>query len=73
MSSSSFFYRMSQCQDIHLYLYVKELLLVAWLSFPVGEATQEPHSVMAVDVPEVVMNFMESHNDPGMFSKMRSL
>jgi Chromo (CHRromatin Organisation MOdifier) domain len=29
-------------------------LLVAWRGFPVGEATWEPYSVMAVDVPDIV-------------------
>jgi hypothetical protein len=38
-------------------------LLVAWRGFPVGEATWEPYSVMAVDVPDMVAKFMESHED----------
>jgi hypothetical protein len=38
-------------------------LLVAWRASQVGEATWEPYFVMAVDVPEVVTKFMESHND----------
>jgi hypothetical protein len=36
-------------------------LLVAWRGFPVGEATWEAYSVMAVDVPDTVAKFMESH------------
>jgi Chromo (CHRromatin Organisation MOdifier) domain len=32
-------------------------LLVAWRGFPVGEATWEPYSVMAVDVPDIVTKF----------------
>jgi hypothetical protein len=48
-------------------------LLVAWLGFPVGEATWEPYSVMAVDVPDMVANFMESHEDIDTVRKMRSL
>jgi Chromo (CHRromatin Organisation MOdifier) domain len=36
-------------------------LLVAWRGFPVGEATWEPYSVMAVDVPDKVGKFMEFH------------
>jgi hypothetical protein len=48
-------------------------LLVAWCGFPVGEAIWEPSSVMAVDVPEIVTKFMESHDDPYMLSEMRSL
>jgi hypothetical protein len=38
-------------------------LLVAWRGFSVGEATCEPYSVMAVDVPDMVAKFMESHED----------
>jgi hypothetical protein len=48
-------------------------LLVAWRGFPVGEATWEPYFVMAVDVPEIVTKFMESHDDSDMVSEMRSL
>jgi Chromo (CHRromatin Organisation MOdifier) domain len=33
--------------------------LVAWRGFPVEEATWEPYSIMAVDVPEMVEKFME--------------
>jgi hypothetical protein len=33
-------------------------LLVAWRGFRVGEATWEPYSVMAVDVPDMVAVFM---------------
>jgi Chromo (CHRromatin Organisation MOdifier) domain len=36
-------------------------ILVAWRGSPVGEATWEPYSVMAVDVPGMVTKFMESH------------
>jgi hypothetical protein len=32
---------------------------VAW--FPVGKALWEPYLVMAVDVPDMVAKFMESH------------
>jgi hypothetical protein len=48
-------------------------LLVAWRGFPVGEATWEPYSVMAVDVPDMVAKFMESHEDIDTKRKMRSL
>jgi hypothetical protein len=48
-------------------------LLVVWRSIPVGEVTWEPYSVMDVDVPAMVTKFMESHDDPHMVSKMRSL
>jgi hypothetical protein len=48
-------------------------LLVAWRGFPVGEANWEPYSVMAVDIPEMVAKFMESHDDSDMMCKMRSL
>jgi hypothetical protein len=34
-------------------------LLVAWRGFPVGEATCEPYSVMAADVPDMVAKCME--------------
>jgi hypothetical protein len=33
-------------------------LFVAWRGFSVGEATLEPYSVMAVDVPEMVTKLM---------------
>jgi hypothetical protein len=46
-------------------------LLVAWRSFPVGEASLL--SVMAVDVPDMVAKFMESHEDINTVRKMRSL
>jgi hypothetical protein len=49
------------------------VLLVVWRGFPVGEATQELYSVMAVDVPKMVTKFMESHDYPDMVSEMRSL
>jgi Chromo (CHRromatin Organisation MOdifier) domain len=48
-------------------------LLVAWRGFPIGEATWEPYSVMAVDVPDMVANFMESHEDIDALREMRSL
>jgi hypothetical protein len=41
--------------------------------FPVGEAIWEPYSVIAVDDPEMVTNFMESHDDTDMVRKMRYL
>jgi hypothetical protein len=48
-------------------------LLVAWSGFPVGEATWEPYSVMAVDVPDMMAKFMESHEDIDTVHMMRSL
>jgi hypothetical protein len=48
-------------------------LLVAWRGFPVGEATWEPYSVMAVDVPDMVAKCMESHEDIDAVREMRSL
>jgi Chromo (CHRromatin Organisation MOdifier) domain len=48
-------------------------LLVAWRGFPVGEATWEPYSVMAVDVPDMVAKFMESHEDIDAVREIRSL
>jgi Chromo (CHRromatin Organisation MOdifier) domain len=48
-------------------------LLVAWRGFPVGEATWEPYSVMAVDVPDIMAKFMESHEDIDAVREMRSL
>jgi Chromo (CHRromatin Organisation MOdifier) domain len=48
-------------------------LLVAWRGFPVGEATWKPCSVIAVDAPEMVAKFLESHDDTDMVYKMRSL
>jgi hypothetical protein len=48
-------------------------LLVAWREFPVGEATSEPYSVIAVDVPHMVTKFMESHEDVDAVREMRSL
>jgi Chromo (CHRromatin Organisation MOdifier) domain len=48
-------------------------LLVAWSGFPVEEATWEPFSVMAVDVPEMVAKFIESHDDTDMVRKMQYL
>jgi hypothetical protein len=46
-------------------------LLVAWHDFPVEEASWEPHSVMAVDVPKMVTIFIESQDDTDMVLKMR--
>jgi Chromo (CHRromatin Organisation MOdifier) domain len=48
-------------------------LLVAWRGFPVGEATWAPYSVMAVDVPDLVAKFMESHEDIDAVREMRFL
>jgi hypothetical protein len=48
-------------------------LLVAWRGFPVDEATREPYSVMAVDVPDMVTKFMKSHEDIDAVREMRSL
>jgi hypothetical protein len=48
-------------------------LLIAWRGFPVGEATWEPYSVMAVDVSDMVAKFMESHEDIDARRRMRSL
>jgi hypothetical protein len=33
-------------------------MLVAWRGLPVGQATWEPYTVMAVDVPDMVEKFM---------------
>jgi Chromo (CHRromatin Organisation MOdifier) domain len=48
-------------------------LFVAWRGLPVGETTWEPYSVMAVDVPDMVAKFMESHKDIDAVREMRSL
>jgi hypothetical protein len=48
-------------------------LLVALRGFPVGEATWEPYSVMAVDVPDMMAKFMESYENTDTVRKMRSL
>jgi hypothetical protein len=48
-------------------------LLVAWRGFPVGEATLERYSFMAVDVPDILAKFMESHEDIDAVLEMRSL
>jgi hypothetical protein len=48
-------------------------LLVDWRGFPVGEATWEPYSVMAVDVPDMVAKSMESHEDIDVVREMRPL
>jgi Chromo (CHRromatin Organisation MOdifier) domain len=48
-------------------------LLVAWRGLSVEEATWEPNSVMAADVPDMVAKFMESHEDIDTVRKMRSL
>jgi proteasome assembly chaperone (PAC2) family protein len=47
--------------------------LVALRGFPVGEATGEPYSVMAVDVPDMVAKFMESHEDMDAVREIKSL
>jgi hypothetical protein len=46
---------------------------VAWRGVSVGVATWEPYSVMAVDIPDMVAKFMESHEDIDTVRKMRSL
>jgi Chromo (CHRromatin Organisation MOdifier) domain len=48
-------------------------MLVAWRGFPVEEATWEPYSVIAVDVPDMVAKFMESHKDIDAVREMQSL
>jgi Chromo (CHRromatin Organisation MOdifier) domain len=48
-------------------------LLVAWRGFPVGEATWEPYSVMAVDVPDMEAKFMESHEEIDAVREIRYL
>jgi hypothetical protein len=56
-------------------------LLVAWRGFPVEDATWEPYSVMAVDVPDMVADmvanmvakFMESHEDIDAVREVLSL
>jgi hypothetical protein len=48
-------------------------LLVAWRGFPVGEATWEPYSVMAVDVLDMVAKCMESHEDIDAVREMQSV
>jgi ribosome biogenesis protein Nip4 len=48
-------------------------LLASWRVFPVGEAAWEPYSVVAVDVPDMVAKFMESHEDRDAVREMRSL
>jgi Chromo (CHRromatin Organisation MOdifier) domain len=48
-------------------------LLVAWRDFPVKKATWKPYSVMAMDVPDMVTKFLESHENIDTVSKMRSL
>jgi hypothetical protein len=47
-------------------------LLVAWRGFFVGVATWEPSPVLAVDVPDIVAKFMESHEDIVMCRKFCS-
>jgi hypothetical protein len=47
--------------------------MVAWRGFPVREATWEPYSVMAVDVPDMVTKFMEYHEDIDTVRTMRYL
>jgi hypothetical protein len=48
-------------------------LLVAWRGFFVVEATWEPYSVMAVDVPDMVAKIIESHEDIYTVRKMQTL
>jgi hypothetical protein len=48
-------------------------LFVAWRGSPVGEATWEPYSVMAVNVLEMVAMFVEYHDGTDMVRKMRCL
>jgi hypothetical protein len=48
-------------------------LLVEWRGLPVGEATWDQYSLMAVDVPEMAAKFMESQDDTDMVRKMRYL
>jgi hypothetical protein len=48
-------------------------LLVAWRGFPVREATWEPYSAIAVDVPDMVAMFMEWHEDIDAVRRMRFL
>jgi hypothetical protein len=48
-------------------------LLVARRGFPVEEATLEPYSGMAVDVPDIVAKFMESHEDIDAVREMQSV
>jgi Chromo (CHRromatin Organisation MOdifier) domain len=48
-------------------------LLVAWRGLPAGEATWELYSVMALDVPDMLAKFMESHKDIDTVRKMRSV
>jgi hypothetical protein len=45
-------------------------LLVAWRSFPVGEATYEPYADLAVDDLDMVTKFMQSHKDIDTVRKM---
>jgi hypothetical protein len=58
----------ARCNDQEMF----HELIVAWRGFLVGEATWEPYSVMAVDVPNMVAKFMESHEDIGTVRKMQS-
>jgi hypothetical protein len=48
-------------------------LLVAWRGFPLREATWKPYSVMAVDIPDKMAKFMETHEDTDAVREMRSL
>jgi Chromo (CHRromatin Organisation MOdifier) domain len=48
-------------------------LLVAWRGFPVEEATWDPYSVMAADVPDMMAEFMESHEDKDAVREIQSL
>jgi Chromo (CHRromatin Organisation MOdifier) domain len=47
--------------------------LVPWRGIPVGEATWEPYSVMAVDAPDMVAKFREPHEDKVAVRKLRFL
>jgi hypothetical protein len=48
-------------------------LLVGWRGFPIGEATCKSYSAMAVNALEMVLKFMNSHDDTDTVCKMRSL
>jgi hypothetical protein len=48
-------------------------LLVAWRGFSVREATWEPYSVMAVDVPDMVVKLINSHEDKDTVRKVLCL
>jgi hypothetical protein len=44
-----------------------------WRDFPVGKATWIPYSYMAVNMQEMMTKSIESHDDPDIVSKMRSV